>query len=81
MLGAALSPVAAHASYPGQQPGMSCKTWVILSAYGTSEYTDATHRWGDIGVNNRYIRALAPDLQLLFKSKQPRPNTTSTPPL
>lgn len=63
MLGAALSPVAAHASYPGQQPGMSCKTWVILSAYGTSEYTDATHRWGDIGVNNRYIRALAAALQ------------------
>src|SRR2546423_1826167 len=34
---------------------MSCKPWVILSAYGTDESSDDQHRWGDIGVNNWYI--------------------------
>ncbi|MGH4030326.1 cutinase family protein [Actinomycetota bacterium Odt1-20B] len=52
----------AHAAYPGPtppQPAPDCaKPWVVLSAYGTSESTDADHPYGTVGVNDTYIRAL-----------------------
>ncbi|MEY9940878.1 hypothetical protein ABH932_003136 [Streptacidiphilus sp. MAP5-52] len=55
---------AARAEYPMPQPAMNCdKPWVILSAYGTGEYdkdssTGQIYPYGDVGVNNTYVRAL-----------------------
>ncbi|MEV0633405.1 cutinase family protein [Streptomyces sp. NPDC050619] len=52
----------AHAAYPGpnppQAPADCAKPWVILSAYGTSEFTDDGRPYGSVGVNDTYIRAL-----------------------
>ncbi|RPF24918.1 cutinase [Streptomyces sp. TLI_185] len=52
----------AQAQYPGPvppQPPLNCdKPWVILSAYGTAEFTDAGHPYGTTGVNDTYIGAL-----------------------
>ena len=52
------APSAAHAAWPGPQPDMSCKPWVILSAYGTNESTDSGHPYGTTGVNEVYIKAI-----------------------
>ncbi|MFD7324827.1 cutinase family protein [Streptomyces sp. NPDC059875] len=50
---------------PPPQPAMNCdKPWVIISAYGTSEYVKEgeTTPYGSTGVNDTYVRAVKKEL-------------------